>query len=255
MILAHDVVDEIPKNDSAGTVPILLLHSTVCDRRMWDQQMNTIAVAGYRAIRCDLSGYGETPASSSPYSDADDVLALMDDLGVEQASLIGASGGGLVATEVAARWPERVPNLLLVSTAAADHEPSPELAAFAAEEEELLEAGKIERAVELNLNTWVRSDVPNRTRELVGQMQRRAFELQLAMDDVEELEAAVDPSRIAARTLLVSGARDFEDFRRIAEDLTARIPSAEHRHLDWAGHLPTLEHPEEMDQLIMDFLA
>jgi 3-oxoadipate enol-lactonase len=48
--------------DVAGTGPALvLLHSTVCDRRMWDPQWPVLADAGYRVVRCDFRGYGETP--------------------------------------------------------------------------------------------------------------------------------------------------------------------------------------------------
>lgn len=250
--LAYDEV--IPGAGPDRGAAILLLHSTVGDRRMWDHQVRSFTAAGHRVIRCDLSGHGQSPAPASPYNDADDVRELLDDLGVEHVSLVGASGGGLVATEVAARWPHRVMSLVLIAAAAAGHEPSPELAAFATAEDELLEAGSIDEAVELNLRTWVQPAVAEPTRELVGRMQRRAFELQLAMDDVEEREVEVDPGRITAPTLLISGARDFADFRQIAEWLAAQIPGAEHRHLDWAGHLPTLERPEVMDQLILEFV-
>jgi len=252
MVLAHDVVD--PADAPTRDTPVLLLHSTVGDRRMWDHQVRSFTAAGHRVIRCDLSGFGQSPAPTAPYNDAVDVRELLEALGVERVNLVGASGGGLVATEVAARWPDRVANLVLIASAAAEHRPSSPLAAFVAAEEELLEAGDIDGAVELNLRTWVQPDVPEPTRTLLGQMQCRAFELQLAMDDVEERAVQVDPARITARTLLISGARDFADFRHIAERLAARIPGAEHRHLDWAGHLPTVERPEEMDRLILDFL-
>lgn len=252
MTLAHDVAE--PADRPARDTPVLLLHSTLADRRMWDHQVRSLTAAGYRVIRCDLSGYGQSPAPTGPYNDAEDVRGLLDALGAERVDMVGASGGGLVATEVAARWPHRVARLVLIATAAAGHEPGPELAAFVVAEDELLEAGRIDEAVELNLRTWLQTDVPQPARELVWQMQRRAFELQQAMDDVPELAAEVDPARITAPTLLISGARDFADFRRIAERLATRIPSAEHRHLPWAGHLPTLERPEVMDQHILDHL-
>src|SRR5699024_9938348 len=60
MVLAHDVAGETPGNTQGLDIPVLLLHSTVCDRRMWDHQVITLTNAGYRVIRCDLSGYGQS---------------------------------------------------------------------------------------------------------------------------------------------------------------------------------------------------
>lgn len=49
--------------DSSGAgPPVLLVHSTVCDRRMWDRQMPALAGAGYRAVRCDLPDFQEIAA-------------------------------------------------------------------------------------------------------------------------------------------------------------------------------------------------
>lgn len=254
MVLAHDVASATPGTRQGRDIPILLLHSTVGDRRMWDHQITTLTTAGYRVIRCDLRGYGQSPAPTESYNDAEDVFGLLDHLGEHHIDLIGASGGGLVATEFAARWPDRVRKLVLISTAGAEHTPSPELKAFDTEEEGLLEAGNIQQAVELNIRTWLSPNVPTATRELVVQMQTKAFELQLTMDDVEERTAEIDPSWISAQTLLISGEQDFADFNRIAEYLAAKIPDSAHRHLEWAGHLPTLERPAEMDRIIKDFL-
>ena len=75
--------------DVAGTGPALvLLHSTVCDRRMWDTQWPVLVDAGYRVVRCDFRGYGETPVPQGPHDDAADVLDLA---GVASASS-GVSG-------------------------------------------------------------------------------------------------------------------------------------------------------------------
>ena len=103
--------------DVAGNGPaLMLLHSTVCDRRMWDPQWPVLVDAGYRVMRCDFRGYGATPVPQGPHNDADDVLDLL-----RRAWGAGADGGGLgaltaakVALEIAARWPQRITALALV---------------------------------------------------------------------------------------------------------------------------------------------
>src|SRR3954451_21221394 len=102
----------------------------VCDRRMWDPQMEALVGAGYRVVRCDLRGFGQTPVPDRPYDNAQDVVDLLDVLGIEHAALIASSGGGRVALEIAARRPRRVTSLALLCTAMAGHEPGPELRAF-----------------------------------------------------------------------------------------------------------------------------
>lgn len=250
MTLAHDV---------AGSGPtVVLVHSTVCDRRMWDPQVPALVEAGYRVLRCDLRGFGASPMPDRPYNNADDVMALVDVIApadMERVALVGASGGGRVALEIAARWPRRVTSLALLATAWAGHEPSAALQAFDAREEALLESGDVAGATELNVDTWLGPHADEATRERVRQMQRRAFEVQLAeADDVEPIPVETDLSAITAPSLLVSGDHDLVDFRQIAAHLAERIAGARHLELDWAGHLPSLERPDVVNAILTDFL-
>ena len=242
--------------DVAGSgATVVLLHSTVCDRRMWDPQMPALVDAGYRVLRCDFRGFGRTPVPDRPYSDAEDVVDLFDLLGIEHAALIGASGGGRVALEVAARWPQRVTSLALLCTALTGHQPGAELRAVGEREEELLEAGDVAAATELQVDTWLGPDADDAAREKVRQMQGRAFEVQLAAtEEFQSRRAEVDPSAITVPGLFVSGGHDFADFRHIAAHLSDRIADARHLELPWAGHLPNLERPDAVNRILLDFL-
>jgi pimeloyl-ACP methyl ester carboxylesterase len=247
MTLSHDV---------AGSGPaVILLHSTVVDRRMWDRQMPVLVDAGYRAVRCDFRGFGETPMPDRPYNNAQDVADLLDELGIERAAFIAASGGGRVALEIAARWPQRVTSLALLCTALAGHEPSAELRAFGEREEALFEAGDIAGATELNVDTWLGPHADEATREKVRQMQRHAFEVQLAaVEEVEPIRFETDLSAVTMPCLLISGGHDLADFRRIAAQLSDQLPDARLLELAWAGHLPNLERPDAVKPVLIDFL-
>jgi 3-oxoadipate enol-lactonase len=244
-------------HDATGRGPaVLLLHATVADRRMWDPQLPALADAGHRVIRPDLTGYGQTPVPERPYDEAREVIDLLDLLGVERTAIIGASGGGRVALEIATRWPHRVTALALLCTALAGHEPGPELRAFSEREDALLAAGDIAAATELNVGTWCGPYADEAVRTQVRRMQRHAFEVQMAApQDVGPVRVGTDPATITAPTLLVSGGHDLPDFRRIAAGLAERIPGARHVDLDWAGHLPSLERPDVINSLLVDFLA
>ena len=247
MTLSHDVAGQGP--------PVVLLHSTVCDRRMWDPQVPVLVGAGYRVVRCDQRGFGDTPVPDRPYDDARDVADLLDVLGVERAALIGASGGGRVAIAVASRWPGRVSRLALLCTALAGHQPSAELSAYGEREEALLESGDIAAAVELNVDVWLGPEADEATRDKVRLMQRHAFEVQLAAkEEFPPLRVESDPAAITAPSLLISGAHDFADFRQIAAQLSGQLADARHVELAWAGHLPSLERPDALNPLLIDFL-
>jgi 3-oxoadipate enol-lactonase len=247
MTISHDVAGDGPT--------VVLLHSTVCDRRMWDPQVPALTEAGYRVLRCDFRGFGDSPMPDRSTSDAEDVVELMDSLGAEQVALVAASGGGRVALEIAAGRPQRVTTLALLCTAWAGHEPSAELRAFGGREDALLEAGDVAAATELNVDLWVGPAADEAAREQVRRMQRHAFEVQLAAaEEFPSLRTDPDPAAITARTLLISGAHDVIDFREIAVELAGIIPGSRHVELEWAGHLPSLERPELVNPLLLDHL-
>jgi 3-oxoadipate enol-lactonase len=72
---------------------------------MWDPQWQALLDAGYRVVRCDFQGFGESPMPDGPYNNAEDVADLMGTLGIERATLVGSSYGGRIALETAARRP------------------------------------------------------------------------------------------------------------------------------------------------------
>ncbi len=248
MTLSHDFTGAGPA--------VLLLHSTAGDRRMWDPQLPALAAAGFRAVRCDLPGFGESPVPDRPFDPAAEVAGVLDALGVEQAAVVGSSGGGAVALALAARWPARVSALVLLCTAVPGLEPGPRLREFWEREEALVQAGDLDAATELNVTTLLGPRAGDDTREALRRMQRHAFEVQVAAGDTaEEIEVPYKVSAITARTLLVSGAHDFAEFGRLAAGLAGQLPGARHVDLDWAGHLPSMEDPAELNPLLLDFLT
>jgi pimeloyl-ACP methyl ester carboxylesterase len=247
VLLSHDV-------DGAGEA-VVLLHSSVGDRRMFQPQWGPLQAAGYRLVRVDFRGHGESPAATEPYNDADDVREVLDSHGIVRAAVVGTSFGGAVAQEFAARWPDRVSALVLICSAKPGHPPTDDILAFSGRENELLGEGNLDEAVELNVRTFVGPAADDATRELVARMQRHTFEVQLAAADVDPIEAEYDLAGITARTLVLSGAKDLVYFDQIADHLGSRIPDARRMDLDWAGHLPSLENPALLNSILLDFLA
>jgi 3-oxoadipate enol-lactonase len=228
----------------------ILLHAGIADSRMYRHQLATLAPA--RAF--DLPGFGQGP----PEPDVVDYRAFVrDQLPDEPVTLVGTSLGGRVALELALESPERIAALVLVGSGLDDHEWSEEVRAFGEEEDEAIERGDLDAAVEANLRLWLPDDVDPEVRELVADMQRTAFELQIGH---EARAARLEPPastrlrEIRVPTLVVTGDKDVRDIHEIADRLAGEIPGAERAHIAGAGHLPSLERPDEFDRVVLAFL-
>jgi 3-oxoadipate enol-lactonase len=201
------------------------------------------------AIRHEVRGFGQTPLPpTGEVSDADD---LVEALGGEPAALVGASYGGWICLQVAAAHPELVTDLVLLSARLPDHDWSEEIERFDHEEEGLVEQGDLHGAAALCADFWLESPEP---RERVIAMQERAYELQLE-SEAELIEPEqIELSAITARTLVAVGELDKPDFHAIAKRLASEIDGAQSATIAGAGHLASMERPEETARLVREFL-
>jgi pimeloyl-ACP methyl ester carboxylesterase len=148
---------------------------------------------------------------------------------------------------------------MLVSAPPLDDDPSPALLAAWDAEEEALERGDIDGAVEAVLEAWLQPGAPVAIRDRVATMQRRAFELQAAAPDTTEgqdpLELIPDAlSRLQMPVLTLAGSADLPDFKRGAEQIAKAIPGARAEVLEGAGHLAPLEAPDLFWDVLNAFL-
>jgi pimeloyl-ACP methyl ester carboxylesterase len=107
--------------DHGGNGPVVvLLHSFLMDVEMFTPQVQTLG-SQFRLIAVDERGHGGTPADGPfDYWDvARDVLGLLDELGIEQAAVVGTSQGGFIGIRLALLAPERITRLAVLGTSAA----------------------------------------------------------------------------------------------------------------------------------------
>ena len=226
----------------------LLVHSGICDARMWDG----FDLPGATAY--EMRGFGNTPLPpAGEFSHAEDLETA---LGGEQAALVGASFGGLVCLELAARRPDLVSELVLLDAPLFDHSPwSEEMERYDEQEGALLEQGEWRAAAELNADFWLSESAGPELRRRVIEMQERAFELESESEAEQAEHEPIDLGAIRARTLVVVGELDKPEFHAIAERLSSEIDGAEAARIEGAGHLPSLERPDETARLVRDFLG
>jgi pimeloyl-ACP methyl ester carboxylesterase len=95
--------------------PLVFLHAGIADARMWEPQVAAFAKQ-IDVIRPDQRGFGKSELPSNPWSPGDDLLALIDDLALKPAHLVGCSMGGGVSIDFALDHPDMISKLVLVGS-------------------------------------------------------------------------------------------------------------------------------------------
>ena len=233
---------------------VLLLHPGLGDSRSWGPQVEALAAAGHRPLAPDLPGYGDEPLRPGRLSYVEHVAGLLD----RPAAVVGCSFGGRVALELAVEHPELVERLVLVNAALPGWTWSDEVAKSHDEEDAALDRGDLDAAAETNL-FWLGPNASDEVRDLVRRMAKRNFELVLPV--YEQVEAVqVEPpvserlQEVQVPTLIVVGADDVRDSHEIAALLERGIPETRTATVENAGHVPSLEQPEELNRLLLEFL-
>lgn len=240
----------------SGTPALLMLHGWTLDRRMWAPQCDGLCDR-FSLLLPDRRGFGRSTAPPGLAREVEDMVALLDHVGLERAVIVGHSQAGRVALAMAARHQTRVAGLVLL---AAPHdgvlpdparEPSLPLARLV----ELVRAGDLAGARAL----W-RSHPMLQVRDAAT---AHALDTILADYDGRDLLVPPEPlpvdaallAAITCPTLVMVGDEDawsrVEGARRLAEAL----PVARFGLLSGAGHMANISHAAMFNCLVRDFAA
>jgi 3-oxoadipate enol-lactonase len=214
----------------------------------------------YRLLLYDCRGMWQSEHPAGPYSlalHADDLAALMDSLGIEEAHIGGISYGAEISMTFALNYPERTRSLVLSS---------------AVSHIDLLLRGMIDGwvaavrtgdpelfyAVSYPANfseSWIAANRPllEQARARYESLDLEAFlELLLCFS---HLNLTPDLPRIIAPTLVMVGEEDILKPRRYAEIIAQEIPNSEFAVIPHAGHAVLWEQADVFNSLILGFLA
>ncbi|HLF79370.1 MAG TPA: alpha/beta hydrolase [Dehalococcoidia bacterium] len=239
--------------------PVVFVHGFTLDTRMWDDQWQPFADAGYQVIRYDVRGFGRSSDPEGAYANQEDLKALLDHLGAERPHVVGLSMGGQIALDYAVTYPEAMRSLVLIDSALGGHTWTP---AFRPGVLGLADIAQRD-GVAMALEVWMNNDLfaaaranacAPRLAEIVTQYRGYRW---LQNDPVLSLEppAATILDRISAPTLAMVGEHDLPDFHNIAGYVAEHAPNARKVVVPGAGHMANMEAPEQVNQLIFEFLA
>ncbi|HEU5169372.1 MAG TPA: alpha/beta fold hydrolase, partial [Gemmatimonadales bacterium] len=248
--------------DVRGEGPaILFVHGYPLDRSVWEPQV--AALDGWLRIAPDLRGMGQSDAPDLGYAMAtyaEDLVALLDALGVERAVLCGLSMGGYVAFELLRRWRDRVRGLILVDTRAeADGAEGRRAREAAAQQARDHGAGAIADSM---LPTMFAPGAGERRPALVARVRAIMAATPVAgiVGALAAMRDRVDstpllPTLAGLPTLVVVGAEDQLTPPACARAMAHRIPGARLVVVPEAGHLAPIEAAEATTRAIREFLG
>lgn len=235
---------------------VCLNHCFAADHRYWDHHLP--AFEGFRILRHDARGHGESGAPSGPCSlamMAQDLIGLLDALDIDRAHLCGVSMGGMISQTAAIAHPERFTSLALVNTIS-EYNPD-QIKAWRARVAQVRRNGIAPVCAPL-MTRWF-SDAAAASRgpgyvymeERIACMAPHSFTA--VIEAMCDLNTTAGLARLDLPSIVIATKDDPGVPTTASERMAAQLGVTPH----WIGparHLATLEHPETFNTLIRNFL-
>jgi len=252
---------EIAYEESGRGEPFVLLHGFLFNRSLWREQAEALADR-VRLITPDLRGHGESsvaPGSATMEEMADDLAALLDELGVGRAGVAGLSMGGYVTLAFCRRYPERVRALVLADTRAQADTEEQRRARAEMERVALKEGmGPIADSMTPKLlapETFAsRPDIVERVRSMILGTPPAGAAAALRGMSVRRDQTEWLPE-ISVPTLILVGSEDAITPPAGSEAMRAKIRGARLVTIGGAGHASNIEQPAQFNRALADFLG
>jgi pimeloyl-ACP methyl ester carboxylesterase len=218
---------------------------------VWEEPIEQLSAAGWRCIAYDHRGSGESPVDPALITvDAlvEDVVGVLDTLGVGTCILAGESQGGAIAQYVAARHPERIDGLVLAAPAPTGQSTAgPSAFADACRTDYgSAVAGFVDRC-------FPEPDIPHIRRWATDILLRAEPEHAARMIDMwrDDDVPDVDPHSIEVRALVLHGTGDVIVPIEHSRELVGLLPDAELVEFEGSGHVPTMTRPLDVVDAVL----
>lgn len=240
---------------------IIFIHGFPFDKSIWKKQCEILA-KDHLAVSFDIMGHGESEVGRGQYLVefiVDDLLAVMDHIGIERSVVCGLSIGGYAALRAVDRAPSRVSGLILCNTKSTPDTNQAKLNRvnqirtilagkknlFAEDQAKALFAPESFETNRLAVEKIIGIMKSTNEVALIGTL----IALAARMDMTESL------AKISVPTLIVTGDEDKVATQNDAELMKAQIKDSKFVLIHRAGHLSNLENPEEFNSALVGFLT
>jgi 3-oxoadipate enol-lactonase len=249
--------DEGPRDAPA----LVFAHSMFFDHRMFAAQAEAFA-DGYRVIRYDLRGQGDSQRHPREHLDFDtqteDARQLIEQLGLRDVTFVGNSMGGFIGLRLAARHPDALRSLVVLGTSADAEEQAEVMDALATIVRQQGIAPVIDNVLTFMLGETSLTD-PSRAEVLASAratLASRTEEYADAAWHIAHRPAILDElPNIAAPVTVVAGTEDRTYPPPKSEQIVAHIPHARLIVMERTGHVHALENPDAVNAVLEDHLS
>lgn len=247
------------KLDGREGAPVLVFsNSLATSLAMWDDQVARLKDR-YRILRYDNRGHGGTPTTPGPYTIglmAQDLLGLLDALGIDKVHFCGLSKGGMIGQWLGINAPERVNKLVLSNTAS--YFPNKEMWR---ERIDMATNEGIPAIAEASLRRWFTPGYHERADTRPKIDWARSFILETDRDGylaasvaIRDMDFRDELKQIPIPTLVIIGEKDPATIPEYGELIAASIPGAKSFVVPDAAHLSNIEQPDVFTKALVDFL-
>jgi pimeloyl-ACP methyl ester carboxylesterase len=237
-------------------MPVVLIHGWCCDRSYFAPQFEHFARLGHRVIAVDLRGHGESdkPVQGYPMSAfSEDVAWMAGRLGIGKAVMIGHSMGGVIAYDLAGRYPDLVSAFVMIDATITRFPASRDAIAGIIRQLAQPDYGDvIRRYVEAAL--LLQTDDPVRSGAITAAMAAASQHVAIgAMEGLRDFDPRPLAGSIAVPALYIA-ANEMPP-RTDMEQLRALLPHLVYGQTVGSGHFCQLEVPDQVNAMIDRFLA
>ena len=229
---------------------VVLAGSLGSTLEMWDAQVPALAER-FRVLRYDHPGHGGSPLLDVRSVDglAQELVALLDALGIDRISFCGLSLGGAVGMRIALDDPDPLDRLVLCSTSMRFATPD-----FWAERARVLREQGVEAIAAVVLERWFTPEFEDvrRYRDMVAGTSAEGYAR--CCEALREWDVRGKLSDVRVPTLVVAGADDPSTPLADLEAIAAAIPGAKLVVIDHARHLVNVERADEFNESLLSFL-
>ncbi len=238
---------------------VVLLHSIATRGALWAPQVAAWS-SRFHLIIPDLPGHGATALDISPNTlgaYADGVAALLDEVGIGRAAIVGVSLGGMIAQAFALRFPERLTAMVLAQTLS---RVTPDAAAMWTQRQQIARHSGMRALTQATLERWFTADFLRSapiTVEWVAEMivATGVEGFCAAAEAIQGLDFLDSLARVAVPALVVAGAEDTAAPRTVAQAISERLQNSQLVVIEGAAHLANVERPIVFAERVGAFLS
>ena len=236
--------------DTGRGPAVVFIHGGLGDARLWEPQAQALA-ARFRTIRYDLRHWGRSESPGVEYSPIDDLIGVLDAVGVERAALVGLSLGGGIALDATLAHPKRVWALVHAAAGVTGMPVNP----YSKEQDAAYEAaerrGDFDTMMEIDFAIWAPLGATDAYRELW----RATPDAKGMPDGARSLpREPANLEAVSVPTLVIVPSHDPAAQREVGVTVARRVPGARLIEVE-SDHYLTLREPDRVTRILEEFLG